>query len=219
MLYICCCFCVDPHQLHIYNDCGFNFIFKRRKIMEKITFWLMTIKIVTSILCGITGVLFGAWLCNEMQNVGLSIQRAGESLVAGGVTALLGARARIEWLRRHALAVIWISGMVFTTDSLLVLTGNVWAILAMSVGVTAAVMVVHWTVVSNLIDNIFIGDNRTMLNNRLSGALMLSGAVGCAIGGLLNPDPITMGTIMLIESFIDLCLTLKVVKLMLNYLK
>ena len=219
MLYICCCFCVDPHQLHIYNDCGFNFIFKRRIIMKKITFWLLVSAAVRCLFGGIAGVLFAVWICNEVQNVGLSIKSAGECIVGAVTTAMLVSRAKIEWLRAHAVAVVWVSGMVFIIDALLVLTGNVWVIITMGIFATTVVAIIHQTTISDMINNIYVGTDRTVLNNKLFVVSAVASAAGSAIAGVLTPDIMTMGVLFVVEAVVSTCITLKVVKLMLSYLK
>ena len=187
--------------------------------MKKITFWLLVSAAVRCAFGGIAGVLFAVWICNEIQNTGLSIKNTGECVVGAVVTAALASHSRIEWLRRHALGVVCTSGMVFIIDALLVLTGNVWIIISMGVFITTAVVIIHQTTVGDLINNIYEGTDRTVLNSKSFVVSAVATAAGSAIGGFLSPDVTTMGTIFIVEAIISTVLTIKVVKLMLNYLK
>ena len=187
--------------------------------MKKITFWLLISSVIRCVFGGIAGVLFTVWVCNEIQNTGLSVKSAGECIVGAVVTAALTSATRIEWLRHHAVAVVWVSGMVFIIDALLVLTGNVWVIITMGIFATTVVAIIHQTTTGDLINNIYEGTDRTVLNNKLFVVAAVASAIGSAIGGFLSPDVTTMGTIFIVEAIISMIITLKVVKLMLNYLK
>lgn len=187
--------------------------------MKKITFWLLISSVIRCVFGGIAGVLFAAWICNEVQNVGLSIKSTGECLIGAVTTAMLVSRAKIEWLRRHALGVVCTSGTVFTIDALLVLTGNVWVIITMGIFATTVVAIIHQTTIGDLINNIYVGTDRTVLNNKLFIVSAVASAIGSVIGGVLTPDVTTMGTIFTVEAIVSTCITFKVVKLMLNYLK
>jgi hypothetical protein len=187
--------------------------------MEKITFWLLISSVIRCVFGGIAGVLFTAWICNEIQNTGLSIKSTGECLIGAVTTAMLVSATRIEWLRRHALGVVCTSGTVFIIDALLVLTGNVWIIITMGVFITTAVVIIHQTTVGDLINNIYEGTDRTVLNSKSFVVSAVASAVGSAIAGVLTPDVTTMGTIFTVEAIVSTCITIKVVKLMLNYLK
>ena len=187
--------------------------------MKKITFWLLISSTIRCLFGGIAGVLFAVWICNEIQNTGLSIKNAGECVVGAVVTAALTSATRIEWLRAHAIAVVYVSGMTFLVDALLVLTGNVWVIITMGIFATTVVAIIHQTTTGDLINNIYEGTDRTVLNNKLFVVAAVASAIGSAIGGFLSPDVTTMGTIFIVEAIISTIITLKVVKLMLNYLK
>lgn len=187
--------------------------------MEKITRWLLISSTVRCLFGGIAGVLFTAWICNEIQNTGLSIKSTGECLIGAVTTAMLVSATRIEWLRRHALGVVCTSGTVFIIDALLVLTGNVWIIITMGVFITTAVVIIHQTTVGDLINNIYEGTDRTVLNSKSFVVSAVASAIGSAIGGFLSPDVTTMGTIFTVEAIISTIITFKVVKLMLSYLK
>ena len=187
--------------------------------MKKITFWLLISSVIRCVFGGIAGVLFTVWVCNEIQNTGLSVKSAGECIVGAVVTAALTSATRIEWLRHHAVAVVWVSGMVFIIDALLVLTGNVWVIITMGIFATTVVAIIHQTTTGDLINNIYEGTDRTVLNNKLFVVAAVASAIGSAIGGFLSPDVTTMGILFVVEAVVSTCITLKVVKLMLNYLK
>lgn len=187
--------------------------------MKKITFWLLVSAAVRCAFGGIAGVLFAVWICNEVQNVGLSIKSTGECLIGAVTTAMLVSRAKIEWLRNHAINVVCVSGAVFLIDALLVLTGNVWVIITMGIFATTVVAIIHQTTIGDLINNIYVGTDRTVLNNKLFVVSAVASAAGSAIAGVLTPDVTTMGTIFTVEAIVSTCITLKVVKLMLNYLK
>ena len=187
--------------------------------MKKITFWLLIRSVIRCVFGGIAGVLFTVWVCNEIQNTGLSVKSAGECIVGAVVTAALTSATRIEWLRHHAVAVVWVSGMVFIIDALLVLTGNVWIIISMGIFATTVVAIIHQTTTGDLINNIYEGTDRTVLNNKLFVVAAVASAIGSAIGGFLSPDVTTMGILFVVEAVVSTCITLKVVKLMLNYLK
>lgn len=187
--------------------------------MKKITFWLLISSVIRCVFGGIAGVLFTVWVCNEIQNTGLSVKSAGECIVGAVVTAALTSATRIEWLRHHAVAVVWVSGMVFIIDALLVLTGNVWIIISMGIFATTVVAIIHQTTTGDLINNIYEGTDRTVLNNKLFVVAAVASAIGSAIGGFLSPDVTTMGILFVVEAVVSTCITLKVVKLMLNYLK
>ena len=187
--------------------------------MKKITFWLLISSTVRCLFGGIAGVLFAVWICNEIQNTGLSIKNAGECVVGAVVTAALASHSRIEWLRMHAIAVVWTSGATFLVDALLVLTGNVWVIITMGIFATTVVAIIHQTTTGDLINNIYEGTDRTVLNNKLFVVAAVASAIGSVIGGFLSPDVTTMGTIFTVEAIISTIITFKVVKLMLNYLK
>ena len=187
--------------------------------MKKITFWLLISSVIRCVFGGIAGVLFTVWVCNEIQNTGLSVKSAGECIVGAVVTAALTSATRIEWLRHHAVAVVWVSGMVFIIDALLVLTGNVWIIISMGIFATTVVAIIHQTTTGDLINNIYEGTDRTVLNNKLFVVAVVASAIGSAIGGFLSPDVTTMGILFVVEAVVSTCITLKVVKLMLNYLK
>ena len=187
--------------------------------MKKITFWLLISSVIRCVFGGIAGVLFAAWICSEVQNVGLSIKSTGECLIGAVTTAMLVSRAKIEWLRAHAIAVVCVSGMVFIVDALLVLTGNVWVIITMGIFATTVVAIIHQTTTGDLINNIYEGTDRTVLNNKLFVVAAVASAIGSAIGGFLSPDVTTMGTIFTVEAIISTIITFKVVKLMLSYLK
>ena len=187
--------------------------------MKKITFWLLISSVIRCVFGGIAGVLFTVWVCNEIQNTGLSVKSAGECIVGAVVTAALTSATRIEWLRHHAVAVVWVSGMVFIIDALLVLTGNVWIIISMGIFATTVVAIIHQTTTGDLINNIYEGTDRTVLNNKLFVVAAVASAIGSAIGGFLSPDITTMGILFVVEAVVSTCITLKVVKLMLNYLK
>ena len=131
--------------------------------MKKITFWLLISSVIRCVFGGIAGVLFTVWVCNEIQNTGLSVKSAGECIVGAVVTAALTSATRIEWLRHHAVAVVWVSGMVFIIDALLVLTGNVWIIISMGIFATTVVAIIHQTTTGDLINNIYEGTDRTVL--------------------------------------------------------
>lgn len=187
--------------------------------MKKITFWLLISSVIRCVFGGIAGVLFTVWICNEIQNTGLAIKSAGECIVGAVTTAMLVSRAKIEWLRQYAVAVVWVSGMVFIIDALLVLTGNVWIIISMGIFATTVVAIIHQTTTGDLINNIYEGTDRTVLNNKLFVVAAVASAIGSAIGGFLSPDITTMGILFVVEAVVSTCITLKVVKLMLNYLK
>jgi hypothetical protein len=187
--------------------------------MEKITFWLLVSAAVRCVFGGIAAILFSVWICNEIQNAGLAVKNTGECLIGAAVTTMLVSRSRIEWLRAHAVLIVWVSGMTFLIDALLVLTGNVWMVVTMGIFVTTVIMIVYQTTTSDLINNIYEGTDRTMLNNKLFSVSAVFGATGSAIGGFLSPDVTTMGMLFIVEAIISTILTLKVVKLMLNYLK
>ena len=187
--------------------------------MKRITFWLLISSVIRCVFGGIAGVLFAAWICNEVQNVGLSIKSTGECLIGAVTTAMLVSRAKIEWLRRHALGVVCTSGTVFTIDALLVLTGNVWVIITVGIFATTVVAIIHQTTVADMINNIYVGTDRTVLNNKLFVVSAVASAVGSAIAGVLTPDIMTMGVLFVVEAVVSTCITLKVVTLMLNYLK
>ena len=187
--------------------------------MKKITFWLLISSVIRCVFGGIAGVLFAAWICSEVQNVGLSIKSTGECLIGAVTTAMLVSRAKIEWLRRHALGVVCTSGTVFTIDALLVLTGNVWVIITVGIFATTVVAIIHQTTVADMINNIYVGTDRTVLNNKLFVVSAVASAVGSAIAGVLTPDIMTMGVLFVVEAVVSTCITLKVVTLMLNYLK
>jgi len=187
--------------------------------MKEITRWLLISAAVRCAFGGIAGVLFTAWICNEIQNTGLSIKSTGECLIGAVTTAMLVSATRIEWLRRHALGVVCTSGMVFIIDALLVLTGNVWIIISMGIFATTVVAIIHQTTISDIMNNIYVGTDRTVLNNKLFIVSAVASAAGSAIGGFLSPDVTTMGTIFTVEAIVSTCITIKVVKLMLNYLK
>ena len=187
--------------------------------MKKITFWLLISSVIRCVFGGIAGVLFTVWVCNEIQNTGLSVKSAGECIVGAVVTAALTSATRIEWLRHHAVAVVWVSGMVFIIDALLVLTGNVWIIISMGIFATTVVAIIHQTTTGDLINNIYEGTNRTVLNSKSFVVSAVASAAGSAIGGVLTPDIMTMGTIFTVEAIVSTIITIKVVKLMLSYLK
>ena len=187
--------------------------------MKKITFWLLISSVIRCVFGGIAGVLFTVWICNEIQNTGLSIKSAGECLIGAVTTAMLVSRAKIEWLRNHAIDVVCVSGAVFLIDALLVLTGNVWVIISMGIFATTVVAIIHQTTIGDLINNIYVGTDRTVLNNKLFVVAAVASAIGSAIGGFLSPDVTTMGVLFVVEAVVSTCITLKVVKLMLNYLK
>ena len=187
--------------------------------MKKITFWLLISSVIRCVFGGIAGVLFTAWVCNEIQNTGLSVKSTGECLIGAVTTAMLVSRAKIEWLRRHALGVVCTSGTVFTIDALLVLTGNVWVIITVGIFATTVVAIIHQTTVADMINNIYVGTDRTVLNNKLFVVSAVASAVGSAIAGVLTPDIMTMGVLFVVEAVVSTCITLKVVTLMLNYLK
>ena len=187
--------------------------------MKKITFWLLISSVIRCVFGGIAGVLFTVWICNEVQNVGLSIKSTGECLIGAVTTAMLVSRAKIEWLRNHAIDVVCVSGAVFLIDALLVLTGNVWVIITMGIFATTVVAIIHQTTIGDLINNIYVGTDRTVLNNKLFVVSAVATAIGSAIGGFLSPDVTTMGVLFVVEAVVSTCITLKVVKLMLNYLK
>ena len=187
--------------------------------MKRITFWLLVSAAVRCAFSGIAGVLFAVWICTEVQNVGLSVKSAGECLIGAVTTAMLVSATRIEWLRRHALGVVCTSGTVFIIDALLVLTGNVWIIITMGVFITTVVVIIHQTTVGDLINNIYEGTNRTVLNSKSFVVSAVASAAGSAIGGVLTPDIMTMGTIFTVEAIVSTIITIKVVKLMLSYLK
>ena len=182
-------------------------------------FWLLISSVIRCVFGGIAGVLFTVWVCNEIQNTGLSVKSAGECIVGAVVTAALTSATRIEWLRHHAVAVVWVSGMVFIIAALLVLTGNVWIIISMGIFATTVVAIIHQTPTGDLINNIYEGTDRTVLNNKLFVVAAVASAIGSAIGGFLSPDVTTMGILFVVEAVVSTCITLKVVKLMLNYLK
>ena len=187
--------------------------------MKKITFWLLVSAAVRCAFGGIAGVLFAVWICNEVQNVGLSIKSTGECLIGAVTTAMLVSRAKIEWLRNHAINVVCVSGAVFLIDALLVLTGNVWVIITMGIFATTVVAIIHQTTIGDLINNIYVGTDRTVLNNKLFVVSAVASAAGSAIAGVLTPDIMTMGILFIVEAIVSTIITLKVVKLMLNYLK
>ena len=182
-------------------------------------FWLLISSVIRCVFGGIAGVLFAAWICSEVQNVGLSIKSTGECLIGAVTTAMLVSQAKIEWLRNHAIDVVCVSGTVFLIDALLVLTGNVWIIITMGIFATTVVAIIHQTTISDMTNNIYVGTDRTVLNNKLFVVSAVASAIGSAIGGFLSPDVTTMGTIFIVEAIISTVLTIKVVKLMLNYLK
>jgi DNA-directed RNA polymerase specialized sigma54-like protein len=95
----------------------------------------------------------------------------------------------------------------------------VWIIISMGIFATTVVAIIHQTTISDIMNNIYVGTDRTVLNNKLFIVSAVASAAGSAIGGFLSPDVTTMGTIFTVEAIVSTCITIKVVKLMLNYLK
>ena len=187
--------------------------------MKEITRWLLISAAVRCAFGGIAAVLFSVWLVNEIQSAGLSLKNTGECIVGAIATAVLASQSRIEWLRRHAVTVTWVSGVTFIVDALLVLTGNAWVIVIMGIFATTVVAIIHQTTASDLINNLYEGTDRTVLNNKSFVVSAASTATGSMIGGLLTPDTTTMSVIFIVEAIVWTVLSLKVVKLMLSYLK
>jgi len=168
---------------------------------------------LSSLFCGMLGVIFMIWVIPKLGQTGLGIKNAGELGVSFLATSIVSFKKIISLIHNNIRKMIIFGWLISYVDSFLILTENIWIIVASCMFVGYFVLNFYFCGMNNIVNETFHEKELTQLQNQKNSFWTAGASIGAVLGAFIPNTCFCMFLICFIETTICFFLSWKMVNI------